>query len=474
MSTSSKKNDDDGGGGGILLSLPRCDMERPDSGLGNTDNKRFNDIETKISIKTTAKKADLVLFQLPKSNSENDGNISSKIVDDLWEGRCQIFANNRSASIVTPSTSLQLITVGSSNTMILWKKEEKKNKKTDNGRGEESPMKRLKKGEHDDDNNDDDVNNDNDTSTNSTIIKNCRLVQPGGSGSSFLVGQSNKLNPNELSRFFIETANSSSNSILTSTSELCNLFQVSPTQLRYAMLRIPAVVSSVHNDDDNDDDDKEEYWELVPEEEVLFGQQALVETLCEEDDDEDADESPSLKMTIKTMIDEVSQRLLPLLMENDNTKRYNGDDNNKNINNSKERRSLAIARKTLLLASSSLSSSSKKTDCHRRRFKPDTSKIAFYVLRDLFMKYPSYAWSDLIEKWSTRLPIGEQYERITSTTEWIQDKNIGLIPNQLTFALLSNDDEDNKSDNNNNSSSKGVIRLVDPHSVLIWMDDKNK
>jgi len=96
------------------------------------------------------------------------------------------------------------------------------------------------------------------------------------------------------------------------------------------------------------------------------------------------------------------------------------------------------------------------------------------VLRDLFMKYPSYAWSDLIEKWSTRLPIGEQYERITSTTEWIQDKNIGLIPNQLTFALLSNDDEDNKSDNNNNSSSKGVIRLVDPHSVLIWMDDKNK
>jgi len=493
MSTSSKKNEVVGGG--ILLSLPQCDMKRPDTGLENTDDKRLTfggvsgDIETKtkISIKTTTKKADLVLFQLPKSNSDNDGNSSIKIVDDLWEGRCQIFANNRSASIVSSSTSLQLITVGSSNTMILWKKEEEKEKKTGNEREEESPMKRLKKGGHDDD--DDEINNDNDNSnTNNTIITNCRLVQPGGSGSSFLVGQSNELDPNELSRFFIETAQSSSNSIPTSTSQLCNLFQVSSTQLQHAMLRIPAVVSSVHvvhddkaekdGVDDNDVNDVEEYWQLVPEEEVLFGQQALVETLCEEDDDDngggggDENESPSSKMTMKTMVDEVSQRLLPLLMENDNSKRYNGGDDNNNINNSKERRSLAIAQKTLLLAS--LSSSSKKTNFYRRRFKPDTSKIAFYVLRDLFMKYPSYAWSDLIEKWSTRLPIGEQYERITSTTEWIQDKNNGLMPNQLTFSSLSNDNEDKKSNNNINSSSKGVIRMINPHSVLIWMDDKSK
>ena len=111
------------------------------------------------------------------------------------------------------------------------------------------------------------------------------------------------------------------------------------------------------------------------------------------------------------------------------------------------------------------------------------------------MNYPSYAWSDLVDRWSTRLPIGEQYERITSTTEWIEDTKVcGLIPNQLTFTPSSssssdnnNIDESNTNNNNSNSNninsnssnnstnSKGVLRLVNPHSVLIWMgDDKKK
>ena len=39
---------------------------------------------------------------------------------------------------------------------------------------------------------------------NNSIVTPCRLIQPGGSGSSFLVGQAHKLDPNELSRFFVE------------------------------------------------------------------------------------------------------------------------------------------------------------------------------------------------------------------------------------------------------------------------------
>lgn len=90
------------------------------------------------------------------------------------------------------------------------------------------------------------------------------------------------------------------------------------------------------------------------------------------------------------------------------------------------------------------------------------------------MKYPSYAWSDLVEKWSARLPLGEQYERITSTTEWIEDKIVGLIPNQLIFSsssssVLKNDDNVNDKESETNNNTKGVIQLVNPHSVLIWI-----
>jgi hypothetical protein len=480
--SSSKNNDDVNDVGGILLSLPQCDMERPDS---DNKNNKMNVGETnKKSMKTTTKKIDLVLFQLPSS--------STGTVNDLWEGRCQIYANNSSACLVTPSTSLQLVTVGSSNAMVLWEKgndqnnNNKKKKNRNDEEGEESPMKRLKKSAERQDN-----GNDNTTTTTTTTtsnnITNCRLVQPGGSGSSFLVGQSNELDPNELSRFFTtveknSTRKTSAASTTISTSELCNLFQVAPGQIRYAMLYVPTVVSYYNNENKDEHEDDEgmiEYWQLVPEEEVLFGQQALVETLCEEDDDHDNE------MTIEAMTTKVSQRLLPLLMDmKTNGTKGNNDDNNSSINNNKEKRSLAIARKTLLLASSSLLEHTKKN----RKYKPNTSKIAFYVLRDLFMKYPSYAWSDLVDKWSTRLPIGEQYERITSTTEWIEDTKVcGLIPNQLTFSPSSSSsdnnidetDTNNNNNNNNNSSSssnsgKGVIRLVNPHSVLIWMGDDKK
>ena len=290
-----------------------------------------------------------------------------------------------------------------------------------------------------------------------------------------------------MSQFFIETSKINPNGSIISTKELCNLFQVSPPQIQRAMLRISTIISFVkntvvknegeNNSKDEEEEQEVEYWALVLEEEVLFGQRALVDTLCEEDDI-DGD-----MMTINDMTEKVSQRLLPLLMDlGDAHQSHNSDSAADNKINRTEYRSLAIAHKTLLLASTtttttmtSLSWNQKKNiNNDRFFFKPDTSKIAFFVLRDLFMKYPSYAWSDLVEKWSARLPLGEQYERITSTTEWIEDKIVGLIPNQLIFSsssssVLKNDDNVNDKEFETNNNNKGVIQLVNPHSVLIWI-----
>jgi len=170
-----------------------------------------------------------------------------------------------------------------------------------------------------------------------------------------------------------------------------------------------------------------------------------------------------------------------------------GSSNSNTGCDNKEQRSLAIARKTVLLASSSSYAKNNKLNDFNRRFRPDASRIAFYVLRDLFLKYPSYAWSDLSELWSTRLPVGERYEKITSTTEWIEDEKMGghggLVPNQLTFSSASGTagvvGDSNGSNNNNNNNdeitaskskkgdddfgnNKGVLSLVNPHAVLIW------
>ena len=482
--SASKKNNDDGG---VLLSLPQSDIK-------STTKTTKTKIATVISSKAT--KSDLVLFQLPTTTTNK---INKTIIEDLWDGRCQIFANNRSASIVTPSTSLKLVTVGSSNAVVLWKKEQQQQQqqqqggkintddivesgdKEEEGLVESSPTKkRLKRSCV----TIDPISNNTDSKA---IITKCRLTQPGGSGSSFLIGQNDDINIHELSQFFIETSKINPNGSIISTKELCNLFQVSPPQIQRAMLRISTIISFVKNtvvknEGDNSSKDEEEeqeveYWALVPEEEVLFGQRALVDTLCEEDDI-DGD-----MMTINDMTEKVSQRLLPLLMDlGDAHQSHNSDSATDNKINRTEYRSLAIAHKTLLLASTTTTTTMTSLSWNQKKsinndhffFKPDTSKIAFFVLRDLFMKYPSYAWSDLVEKWSARLPLGEQYERITSTTEWIEDKIVGLIPNQLIFSsssssVLKNDDNVNDKESETNNNTKGVIQLVNPHSVLIWI-----
>jgi hypothetical protein len=480
---------------GTLLSLPQCDMERPDSGVSKTGSNRVglgNNKNKNKSVKTTAKRADFVLFEVPKSKKGS----SCSPRKDLWEGRCKILANGQHASLVTPSTSLQLVTIGTSNALVVWKKDDAldgNNNSNDDTNispasdhanpGEESPRKRRKL-----------------ATTIPLTVAPCRLIQPGGSGSSFLVGQLRDLDPMELSHFFAKrhfgTSGGGDDATVASisTSELCNLFQVAPNQIWQAMLWIPSVVSK-HDDinrNGKEGKEKEEMWQLVPEEEVLFGQRALVETLCEDDDnfENDNDDGKNLKdelstiATIETMAAKVSQRVLPLLLELTSSETRNSSSESESESD-KEYRCLAIARKTVLLSSTSSYSTKTKLNDFNLPFRPDASRIAFYALRDLFLKYPSYAWSDLSEKWSTRLPLGERYERITSRTEWIEDGTMGghggLVPNQLVFSSSGESNSNNNEKNLDNSKSKktdfgnpkAVLSLVDPHAVLAWRGGKN-
>lgn len=446
---------------GTLLCLPQCDVQRPDTGASKSVGKGIgigsNTTSQNKSMKTTAKKADLVLFELPKCK---------KTRNDLMDGRCKILANAQYASLVTPSTSLKLVTVGTSNALVVWNKNIPRDENKDanvNPSGEsvltESPTKRRK--------------------TNATTsVAPCRLIQPGGSGSSFLVGQSRDFDPIELSEFFLKQGLEST----ISTSKLCNLFQVAPNQIWDAMLAIPYVVSKYENNGNK----KEQVWQLITEEDVLFGQRALVETLCEEDDPTD----DSTIVTIETMASKVCPRLSPLLFEKASSETHNNAEEN-------ESRCMAIARKTVLLSSSASFSDEAKSQLSdfNRPFQSDVSRIAFYALRDLFMKYPSYAWSDLSKQWSTRLPMGERYDRITSTTEWIEDGKTsghgGLVPNQLQFSAsggrgdndsntsstsnAKNDESNhnaNKPKTNEVGNTKAVLSLVDPNAVLVWRGDQ--
>ena len=452
---------------GTLLSLPQCDLERPEEEASGSigKNSSFGIGKDKRSIKTTAKRADLVLLEFPRSRKED-------FEKQILKGNCKVLANGQYASLVTPSSSVKLVAVGTSNALVVWNSDnarsENKNKSQAPSShiepGEESPTKRFRL----------------DTAASPTSVA-CRLIQPGGSGSSFLVGQPRDLDPKELLHFFkkrqvgasIETDNPI---VSISTNDLCNLFQAAPSQIWEAMLRIPSVVSKYEdiNIDGNEGNEKKETWCLVPEEEILFGQRALIETLCEDDDnlgndddDENHHRDGSTKVTIENMAVMVSRRLLPLLLE---TTASSGDDNDK------KDRCLAIARKTVLVSSKSSYSSKTKINLNdfNRPFQPEASRIAFYALRDLFLKHPSYAWSDLSEQWSTRLPLGGEYERITSTTEWIEDKTLsghgGLVPNQLVFSSSTTDSKmtSSKSKENDFGNPKGVISLVDPQAVLTW------
>jgi hypothetical protein len=238
------------------------------------------------------------------------------------------------------------------------------------------------------------------------------------------------------------------------------------------------------SDDCSYDPPDEQYWQLVSDEEVLCGQRALVEYAIEEDGVFQEDESVAL---FEEVAIGVSKRLVPLLMEYDETSATSeaaagstsGDQNVKE-------RSLAIARKTIFLAQTERAK--EKIDSRSVRLDPNVVsqdvfawmgenttrmlhlhshsslfQIAFYVLRDLFLEYPNYAMSDLLDKWAGRLPMGEMYEKCVSL-EWLQEE--GFVPQQL---ITENVDDSAAADAAGTSSATGkVIRLATPNTVLSW------
>lgn len=100
------------------------------------------------------------------------------------------------------------------------------------------------------------------------------------------------------------------------------------------------------------------------------------------------------------------------------------------------------------------------------------TQIAFYVLRDLFLQYPNYAMSDLLQKWQARLPMADVFEKCT-TVEWMQER--GLVPEQLILedvgaAEPSNSTTATTATTTSTTASGKVIRLASSDTVLVWKE----
>jgi hypothetical protein len=96
-------------------------------------------------------------------------------------------------------------------------------------------------------------------------------------------------------------------------------------------------------------------------------------------------------------------------------------------------------------------------------------KVAFYVLRDLFLQHPNYTVSDLIQKWEARLPMGENFEKCV-TLEWLQEH--GLVPDQLVLEDIMGETTSGSSRASKSSLrwSGKVIRLASSDKVLTWKE----
>jgi hypothetical protein len=491
--------------GKFLLTLPRSDV-------ASTKSKS---IQRSTSVNSGAgggrrSRPDLVLFQVPSC------------MDEMLAGKCQILANHESASLVSPTQSIQLVTVGTSNSLVVWKRQsrhqEQKNTAVTTTTSNNYDKEENKA------NNEDEVA----SSKRAKTVTSCRLIQPGGSGASFLVGQTNPLRHDELLHFFAPNGGiggasfsplhrsqqhhqiSNNNKVIRrySTSTLSNLFQCSDVEMEEALSQIPTIVAFGLDGQDrstNSPSPSTTYWQVVPDEEVLSGQQALVQMLVEEDDnDEERDE---VEMDVITKLDQltnkVSERLLPILLEHESEEQGENSHDDEALSgnrasasaSSRTERSKAIARKTILLAEKTTSNTGKKRHPNHCRIsnnsksiRVDPSIIVFYVLRDMFISQPSYEVSDFIKTWTARLPFGDDFERIvmsddvdnhhgfgdnnlginTVTMEWLKDHKI--IPDQLVIIHQEHktSSKDGSKSTNTTTTTTSVIQLATPGTVLTW------
>lgn len=347
-----------GGGSGLLLSLPQSDLVMKVGKHGKT----FSSTQAKTT--SAVKRADLVLFRLPAVGGQGGGgggwnDNSITLADELLAGRCHVLANDRSATLVARTASVGLVAVGTSNALVVWRRPPVTGgggTEDDNGGGgwdaegggETGPSDRKRR----------------------RATTPCRLIQPGGSGASFLVGQPHEPDPREVLRFFLGAAGgntvggSNSTGVTYSTSTLANLFQCSDHQIRSALrCGVPNVVATSGTPDGHVSSDEEEgegavvaedHWRLIADDDVLYGQQALVQTLCEEDAASgvasNANDNINGTSTLASLTLGVSRRLLPLLLEEEDGDASTAGTGKAGRRSEKERRARAIAQKTVLLA----------------------------------------------------------------------------------------------------------------------------
>jgi hypothetical protein len=181
--------------------------------------------------------ADLVLIQMPLERL----------------AQSHILANDQRASLITPTSSYQLVTQGTSNTYVVWKHKQKSsgigaNNSTDDQDDDPdapSPQKKLKSG----------------------TVQACRLVNPGGSGSSFMVGQT----PPPLTASDIVPYLKQSGQQYT-TLQLAQRLQYSEHEIEQVLAQLPVIWI-------------DDCWLLLEEDAIWQAQAAVVQTMCEEEND---------------------------------------------------------------------------------------------------------------------------------------------------------------------------------------------
>jgi hypothetical protein len=194
--------------------------------------------------------ADLVLIQMPLERL----------------AQSHILANDQRASLITPTSSYTLVTQGTSNTYVVWKTQ------TSSGNGSGA-------------NNNNNNNNNNNTVTDPTTtsapsnphkkhksgnhikVQACRLVNPGGSGSTFMVGQT----PPELTAAdILPYLKQSGQQYNNTTLQLAQILQYSEIEIEKLLAQLPVIWI-------------DDCWLLLEEDAIWQAQAAVVQTMCEEE-----------------------------------------------------------------------------------------------------------------------------------------------------------------------------------------------
>lgn len=128
----------------------------------------------------------------------------------------------------------------------------------------------------------------------------CRLIQPGGSGASFLSLQQQQITPETVEALLKPTQENNGSDQPTHTAEeLCLALQCSLPEIEHALESLPC--AKLHNNGSSSSD----RFRLWTDEEHWNAKRALVEMLCEEEcDSEDEDLAP------EQFVKQVAQRIV--------------------------------------------------------------------------------------------------------------------------------------------------------------------